>query len=410
MKINITKLEQVLFILLLVLALFQEEVYSIIRSSVVFIPLYIVLGLMIALYLVDIGMFFKRKGKFSCFINDRRSVFLWSIFVLYILFSIFWSSFNVYNISQRLLIIFESIGTMILANVYIDGKFYKKVMIFLVTVLGIDLLLTFQQNIIWGLYEDFCNGIFGYIGYGSGAVGMFCIGLSIIAIVNYDAKVWGLLTSLVVILFSSVICALAEVKIYYILFILVLSLFFVLDGMSVKLFFRNIAIILGVSILFYIAYIILSIIFPYNLNAMFSIDAYLAYDSRSTYAGRTNTIPFILSTLFQNAPIRSLFGMGLGTSSTEYIYELGKTFSDLGFIGIVLLGIPLIEPLITWILSSTGRTSQLFLKAIFSIALIIGIIVWNIPFVRSVNIFIFLLLGISTKINYKAKKEENLDW
>lgn len=137
---------------------------------------------------------------------------------------------------------------------------------------------------------------------------------------------------------------------------------------------------------------------------------YLAYDSRSTYAGRTNTIPFILSTLFQNAPIRSLFGMGLGTSSTEYIYELGKTFSDLGFIGIVLLGIPLIEPLITWILSSTSRTSQLFLKTIFSIALIIGIIVWNIPFVRSVNIFIFLLLGISTKINYKAKKEENLDW
>ena len=52
MKINITKLEQVLFILLLVLALFQEEVYSIIRSSVVFVPLYIVLGLMIALYLL----------------------------------------------------------------------------------------------------------------------------------------------------------------------------------------------------------------------------------------------------------------------------------------------------------------------------------------------------------------------
>ena len=404
MKINITKLEQVLFILLLVLALFQEEVYSIIRSSVVFVPLYIVLGLMIALYLVDIGIFFKRRGKFSCFINDRRSVFLWSVFVLYILFSIFWSSFNVYNISQRLLIIFESIGTMILANVYIDGKFYKKVMIFLVTVLGIDLLLTFQQNIIWGLHEDFCNGIFGYIGYGSGAVGMFCIGLSIIAIVNYDAKIWGLLTSLVVILFSSVICALAEVKVYYILFILVLLLFFVLDGMSVKLFFRNIAIILGVSILFYIAYIILSIIFPYNLNSMFSIDAYLAYDSRSTYAGRTNAIPFILSTLFQNAPIRSLFGMGLGTSSTEYIYELGKTFSDLGFIGIVLLGIPLIEPLMTWILSSTGRTSQLFFKAIFSIALIIGIIVWNIPFVRSINIFIFLLLGVSTKINYKKRR------
>lgn len=404
MRISINKTEKILLVLALFFALIQEELYSLSTTAIVFIPLYIVLTLMLVLYLLDVYISFRRTGKLRTLVKDKWYIIFWLVFLLFAIFSIMWSTHNLYNIMQRLLVYSESILILIIANVYIDLRWYVVITKFLYIMLIVDIALTFQQNMLWGLYEDFCNGFFGYTGYGSGAVGVFCVAISIVAIVNYNYKLWGTMKSLLVILLTSVICALAEVKIYYILFIVALILFFILDGVSLKVILRNITIALGVAVLFYIAYEILKIIFPYNLQAMFSVDAYLAYDSRSIYAGRTNTIPFILNTLFYGKKLSSIFGTGLGSNSANYIYELGKTFSDLGFAGVTILGSILVYPLINWIINKKNRTSQLLFKSIFSISLIVSIVVWNAPFVRSLNILVFLLLGIPTEIDCDIKK------
>lgn len=78
-------------------------------------------------------------------------------------------------------------------------------------------------------------------------------------------------------------------------------------------------------------------ILPQNVYALFSLAGYLRYDGRSDYAGRTNTIPYVYEHLFRKNFFKSLFGMGLGSSASDYIYELGKSFAEFGFIGLLLI-------------------------------------------------------------------------
>ena len=148
---------------------------------------------------------------------------------------------------------------------------------------------------------------------------------------------------------------------------------------------------------------------PQNVYALFSLAGYLRYDGRSDYAGRTNTIPYVYEHLFRKNFFKSLFGMGLGSSASDYIYELGKSFAEFGFIGLLLILFFLFS--IFWFYFAPKRKTlrtqeQLFAAAYAGVALV-AIVVWNCTFTRFAYLN-FFFLAISSVVWNRPREEKSV--
>ena len=220
--------------------------------------------------------------------------------------------------------------------------------------------------------------------------------ISILAFLYYIDSTWKPIKSFSLIAMSCIICAVAEIKVYFVLFVFSVILIIVLRKNTVREKIKIIVVALMIIILLFLAYKILLMILPQNVYSLLSISGYLSYDSRTTYAGRTNTIPFIYHYLFNDDFFTSLFGTGLGSNATNFIYELGKSFSELGFIGLGLLLLFLFS--VFWQYFNPkmkeSRTQERLMSGIYSVVFILGMIAWNCAFTRYVYFnFFFLSLG-----------------
>ncbi|WP_273414700.1 hypothetical protein [Streptococcus orisratti] len=248
-----------------------------------------------------------------------------------------------------------------------------------------------------GLHPDFSNGIFG-TGYANGIQGTFCLALSLLSIIYYLSNTWSLIKSVYLFGISAIICAIAEIKIYFVIFVVCAVFIFLFQKRNLKEQIRMLVISVGIALLLYLSYKVIEAILPNNLDTFFSLSRSLSYEQRTTYAGRTNTIPFVYNNVYNGHLIPSIFGMGLGTYNKSFIYELGKTFSELGFVGLTLLYTFLILKIFTVFKRSKLSNEKLFV-ATFSIVVGLSIVVWNALFVPPTYIVFFFLAISSMNIN-----------
>ena len=407
MVIRINKTINYLILIQVTWCLFEEIIYSY-NSKLGF--LFLVPEMLGMLYL----FLALAKRIFCCSkmkVNARsHSDFLLGAFVIYVILSIAWSNWDIYAIFTRFRYIIMGSVTYWVVHENLTDEFYRKILNIMCVAHVINFLLVLYQSFIQGIDVDFSNGIFGFTGYANAAQGSFCVALSLLSFVYYVDKTWHPARCFIMLGMSCVICAVSEIKIYFGLLVLGIIGIVAIRKNDFKERMRIIGIGAVVAALLYLAYRILMVILPQNVYALFSMAGYLQYDGRSDYAGRTNAITYIYEHLFRGDFHKALFGMGLGSSASDYIYELGKSFSEFGFIGLLLILFFLLS--IFWLYFSPKRKKlrtqeQLFVAAYAGVFLV-AIVVWNCTFTRFTYLN-FFFLAISGVVWNKRGEEKSIE-
>ena len=391
-KVSVLNIMNILIVIQLLFSLFSGIL-------VVINPLFSVL-----FYLSDFLNLLLLIFMFTLWFSDNKKIIIkhyeiiwFTFFVFYSIVSFFWSDYNFYGAFSRLRYILGMFIFYICCRNFLKINYYRMIIRLLCIVQVINAILVFYQNQMLNLHPDFCNGIFG-TGYANGIEGTFCLAFSVLSFVNYLTGNWKLYKVILLFTLSSTICALAEIKIYFVIFIICSVVIVFFQKRSFKEYIRLLLIIIAVVITFLISYRIIQFILPDNLGTFFSIDKSLSYEKRTTFAGRTNTIPFIFNNVFHKNIFTSLFGEGLGECSKLFIYELGKSFSDFGFLGLLFLFSFFISLFVKILRTNNYSSQQLFVSS-FSIGIMISVIVWNAVFIPSAY-FVFFFLSVHNFYQY----------
>jgi hypothetical protein len=186
---------------------------------------------------------------------------------------------------------------------------------FLDCVFWINIFVCFFQFFILGYKQDYLGGIFG-VEKGCNAYTsiLFAIVLAKSILEYFDGKE-STLKCLLKSAFALVIAAMAEMKFFFILFILIVFISMLLTRFS----WRKILILVAVAIFMIFAGNILTFVFGENEKLTF--ERIFALITSSNYAtaedlGRFTAIPTISETFFSNWAER-LFGLGLGNCDTS---------------------------------------------------------------------------------------------
>lgn len=384
--------------LLFIYSLFSELIYSYFSVSLLFTIPDLLLLTSTVIALVDSYSAGKIRIK-----NPHVSLILFFILLIFLLISFTWGNLSIYGFIMRGRYILGAFLVYFMTNSYLDDKTFSSLINIAYVVQILNLLLVLYQNTVLHLHPDFTNGIFGFSNYSNGIQGFYCLALSILAIVYYLYGKWGAMKSLILIAVSCIICALAEIKIFFVIFIFSIFLIFIYQKSETVKRLRIITTTAGVSFLFFIAYKIIEIVLPNNLYTFFNVTKALSYESRTEFAGRTNTISFLWDNLFDHDYVSAIFGKGLGSYSADYIYELGKILADGGFISVFLLYSFLSSLFIRGtITGGKNKQSEKLIVSIIAFVVMISIIVWNSTFTRSTYlVFFFLAIG---NVTYKSTK------
>lgn len=327
------------------------------------------------------------------------------LFCIYAAISFFWSNFDWYNAFIRYRYILIAIITLDITFRYINDLAYSKMIDLMTGLMYVNLVFCAYQNLIMDFHPDFCNGIFGFTGYSNGIEGMFCLIMAILAMVYYIDNIWSAVRSGCMLLATCIICALAEIKLFFVLLVVsmvLIVLFKAFRGHDYKKIKRILAIIVAIIAVLYVAYRILTIIMPENLRVFQNLTNAIIYEERTTYAGRLNAISFISEHQFNNNIVRCFFGDGLGTSAFHYIYELGKVFSEQGYLGLFLVTATFLGAGVQNIFKKEMSSMKVF-NMVYGMMMLISIFVWNVTFTRAAGL-VFMVLGFQN-VNYINRKE-----
>jgi len=389
--------------LLFIYSLFSELIYSYFSVSLLFtIPDLLLLASTVIAF-VDSYSAGKIRVK-----NPHISLILFLILLIFLLISFTWGNLNIYGFVMRGRYILGAFLVYFMTNSYLDDKTFSSLINIAYVVQILNLLLVLHQNVVLHLHPDFTNGIFGFTNYSNGIQGFYCLALSILSIVYYLYGKWGAMKSLILIAVSCIICALAEIKIFFVIFLSSIILIFIFQKSETVKKLRIISTTAGVSLLFLIAYKIIEIVLPNNLYTFFNVTKALSYENRTEFAGRTNTISFLWNNLFYHDYVSAIFGKGLGSYSVNYIYELGKMLADGGFISVILLYSFLLSLFLRGTLTrGKNKQSERLIVSIIAFVVMVSIIVWNSTFTRSTYlVFFFLAIGNAA---YKSTKSIRRD-
>lgn len=203
----------------------------------------------------------------------------------------------------------------------------------------VDLILTAQQYFVMGLHPDYCNGIFGFTEQNNGQQGFFCLLMCIVPLAKYVMKKMNIKRLAFYFGMSSVICAISEIKAFFVMLLMVClaGFFFELNSWKkLKKLFK--VMVIGVSALA-LGYFLLSLYMPDNLYTFFNIEAYLKYEAYAqnrSGIGRLNQVSYIYNYEFSNNLLFALIGKGVGQEWSKYAYDFGKVFMQTGFVGVFL--------------------------------------------------------------------------
>ncbi len=216
----------------------------------------------------------------------------------------------------------------------------------------INVLVCLIQYFVFGFHQDYLGGIFGTTVGCNGYLNIFfviTITKSILFYLNKKENVWVCMLKCGAAL---LICAFAELKFFYVEFIVILVLAIILTEFSWRKFLLVIGGIIGVMF----ATQLLGKLFPvfndiFTIKALFE-SAYEGGYSSAVSLNRLNTIPIISERFLTTLPDK-LFGFGLGNCDTaaysivntpfyiKYSYLRYNWFStafiflETGFIGLI---------------------------------------------------------------------------
>ena len=175
----------------------------------------------------------------------------------------------------------------------------------------INFIVTLYQYFIMGIQQDYLGGIFGTNQGCNGATNIFCVILLTYISVNYISKNIPIHMFVLVAFSTLIIAALAEIKIYYIEFVVIIVLAILFTKPSFRTFLT-----IGLTFVGLIAAInILKNIFPLQYETLVNVELLKEYaDARSGgyNISRMNAFNDINRLFFQDNVVLKLFGYGLG--------------------------------------------------------------------------------------------------
>lgn len=337
--------------------------------------------------------------------KQTNSCLIFLLFCVYAIGSITYSNMNLINVITRAKNILYAFLVYYVTQNILTIRTKERIIDYVFKAQIVNLILVlFQSFVAEGIRVDFRNGIFGFYDYVNAKNGYFCLFISVAAMVFYVEKKWDIKKTIFYILISCVICALAEIKVYFVLFVLSLLFIGFVKLTSKKSFKPTIKLFFWGAVALVAGYILLSIFFPYNLSSFKNISNYIAYEQSAQRSGpgRLGQIAYIMKHDFDNSFLNSLFGLGLGSKTNAYVYELSKTFVDLGVIGVILLyGI-----LISNCYFCLGGKKLKYLKGYSLISMImtfimaIAIVVWDTTFNNNLYFVFFTLALFNMDLNF----------
>ncbi len=211
-----------------------------------------------------------------------------------------------------------------------DVKFCLK---FIDVMFYINTVVSFIQFFLLGYKWDYLGGIFGTeTGCNASSLILFTIVVakSVLQYMNKQEKLWLCVFKC---LLTLVLAAMAELKFYFVVFVVVLILAALFTTMS----FRKLFIIITASVLLLFASGLLTILF--GESSTLSLERIITLATAENYSshedlGRFTAIPTIANTILVN-PMDQLFGMGLGNCDTSSFdicnTPFFQTHSDLNY-------------------------------------------------------------------------------
>lgn len=410
MKIKISREDIInkLIIVDIVCCLYVELLisYSSVFAILSFIPdvcnMIIVILIIYHNFVFDEGMILSKT---------KLSDWMGICFIIYTLLSILWSNFDIGIAFKRYRYIFAVFLIYYCCKRFITQEYYEKIINIFYWSAIINFILVVYQGGILDVGPDFSNGIFGFTNWNNAAEGIFCIILSILAILFYfDEKKRHKGKFLVVFMaLSCMACAVAEIKAFYILLV-VGAMLAIVPHLKYKRRIKSIARILLMGIgLLVIAFLILAMVLPDNLYTFFDLGGYINYETYGAQggAGRLNQISYILEHDYGNNLLCALWGKGLGVDSTVYVYELGKSFLNFGFVGLFFLIMFFISNAVEcYAIAKRYKQAEAYASFVLSILMILVIMIWNCTLNRT-GYIVFYFLAIGQAIG-KEKSDESI--
>lgn len=193
-----------------------------------------------------------------------------------------------------------------------DVKFLLKLMD---TLFWVNVVVSFIQFFVLDYRQDYLGGIFG-VERGCNGHSLLFFGIvvsrSVLSYMNGQEKT---LPCFMKAALSLVIAAMAELKMYFVVFIIILAM----SSLLTKFSFRKFCLMLVAAILVMLSVSLLSSLF--GSNNKLSLERIIQLTTASNYAttedlGRLTAIPRISKTILTDLPSK-LFGMGLGNCETS---------------------------------------------------------------------------------------------
>lgn len=355
-------------------------------------------------------IFFTNAIHHFRFNKHNISAYLLCLFLLYASFSFFISNGAIIAGMIRYRYILWGCLIYYCVSNYLDIHSVKHIFNYLYYSIYVHAALILFQFFVLRTSVDTTNGIFGMIDHNNAAQGIYCLVLSLYGFSTYLFKCCEKYKSIIMVILPCITCALAEIKAFYILFILGAIIISAYALNTSSRFYRFIKIFAISCIGLILSYLILSVIMPDNLYAFTSLDKYITYESwetdRAGGYGRLSQIQWIISNLMNNDIISSIFGIGICNSNSILVYELGKSFYNFGFVGLLFL-----------LLFFTLNGISVFLKkeksAIRGLCIsisfieIICLLIWNCTLNRMVYIVFFILaIGYLTPEHHRVVKHQ----
>lgn len=248
----------------------------------------------------------KLKQLGGKYINISIGVFIISI-VLGIIFNLVspilvaWGARN----------LFRGIIFFVACVKFLDEEDIEKIFKIFFCAQIINVLATLYQYFALGIKQDYLGGIFGTSQGCNGATNVFCIILLIYFGVSYINKNIPIYIFAVIGLTTLIIAALAEIKIYYMEFALIIVLVILFSKPSFRTFF-----VVGITIVgLFIAIDLMKKIFPLQYETLVNFELLKQYaDAKGGgyNISRLNAFGDINRLFFHNNIILKLFGYGLG--------------------------------------------------------------------------------------------------
>lgn len=383
MRINTKKLVNIIFLLQIVCVLFVGIINSYSSNLAILKIIPDMLNLILLIILIQ-------TNNYKICLKNLTSL----VFLSYVGLSILWGDMSTYDVINQARRYFSAVLIYYMSSKMLMWKYWEKGVDLLVFAQIINVFITGYQHFGMHIQPDFCNGIFGFTTYANGMQGMLSLIISIVAIVYFIDEKWSVIKTSVAIGTSCVICAFAEVKAYYVLLVIAFILIIMFRFNNAKARKKVFDILLLLAFLLIVAYKILEVVLPDNLAVFFNIRGYIGYENYGAQggAGRLTTLRYIYNNVYMGDIMKTLFGLGLGSSANGYAYTVGKLFISFGAIGIILLGIWYAEIVILNI--KRIKKSESLICTVMIAMLVITLFVWNGTFTSFVFI-IFWVLGCS---------------